>query len=145
MKTKKTQIREDLVCLSCRSPMRKREKRKNGSVVYCCCQCKKKITVFKDFFIRKRGRKKGTIVKKTKTCSIPGCDRPFYAKGLCKNHYAKMKRDKLKVQKKQQLETEVEKLKNEIEQLKLENYLLKHPEDKIKIEHGIDCICSFCQ
>jgi len=36
-------------------------------------------------------RTKKTVTKKT--CSVPGCNRPHYAKGLCAAHYQKMRRE----------------------------------------------------
>jgi len=39
----------------------------------------------------KRGRK---VKKVVKICSFPGCKKPARAKGLCANHYQKMRREK---------------------------------------------------
>jgi len=39
---------------------------------------------------RKRGRKAGA----QKACTIPGCSRKHYAKGLCANHYQASRRKK---------------------------------------------------
>ncbi len=44
----------------------------------------------------KKTKKRVKRVKKVatkKTCSVPGCNRPHYAKGLCAAHYQKMRRE----------------------------------------------------
>ena len=45
---------------------------------------------------RKRGRKPGRRGRKAsaKKCSVPGCKRPHYAKGLCASHYQQKRREK---------------------------------------------------
>jgi len=44
----------------------------------------------------KKVAKKPRAKKPKKTCTVPGCNRPHYAKGLCAAHYQKMRREKKK-------------------------------------------------
>ena len=43
---------------------------------------------------RKRGKKRGRKPSAAKACSMAGCKRPHYAKGLCASHYQTARRVK---------------------------------------------------
>jgi hypothetical protein len=43
---------------------------------------------------RRRGKKRGRKPSAAKACSVAGCKRPHYAKGLCASHYQTSRRVK---------------------------------------------------
>ena len=42
-----------------------------------------------DIELRRPGKARGL----TKTCSVDGCDKPYYSKGYCRSHYSRQRRE----------------------------------------------------